>query len=454
MKSKNLLVFSALVFLVGCQNRISVSSSAAASSSVATSVSSSVLPASSSQDSVSSLSSEETLTIGLTLTGPDTVRVGRTITLTADVTGVSDYLLRFSSDNTDIAVVNKEGVVTGISAGTAVIQALVNKDGTIKKVTKSITVSAPTLDLSKIGYSTEYTLTAAQGGKSYTVELCPTGYYSPAQADGVTVVDGKAYHFAKSGSSFVYDETDGLIKGTDGNALAPAEALATYSLSSQLAGTWDFVSYDLTKKEETYKAIFAKADGTLINSTLQIRVANLFAILPINVNEMDLSVNENGTLTALSLKTDDATIAVTLASVCSSLSVTVTKSAGSSEQGASAQNPRVIPSDATHASISKLTTVSPTQYVYYSFTPTAAATYTFRAEGGDYETAKQIIFPEILVNGNPKQVTETATTEDGETGYSGSLSISQDLAANATLLIKIGYTAPVSLFGFDLYLSK
>ena len=77
------------------------------------------------------------------LNGLSTVNVGSTITLTATVSpsNVADKKLVWYSSNPDIAIVNQDGKVTGISSGTAMITAMAN-DGSGVKATKVITVKS------------------------------------------------------------------------------------------------------------------------------------------------------------------------------------------------------------------------------------------------------------------------------------------------------------------------
>ncbi|GEM_PF-1006547 len=88
------------------------------------------------------ISDNYTLISGIVLSGDATINVGQTIPLTATVSPASvtdKNLLWFSSNN--IATVDKDGKVTGVSSGTVIITGAAN-DGSGVKATKTITVKA------------------------------------------------------------------------------------------------------------------------------------------------------------------------------------------------------------------------------------------------------------------------------------------------------------------------
>lgn len=89
------------------------------------------------------ISDNYTLISGIVLSGSSTVNIGQTITLTSTVSPsnvIDKNLLWFSSDN-NIAYVDQNGNVTGVSPGTVVITGAAN-DGSGIKATKTITVKA------------------------------------------------------------------------------------------------------------------------------------------------------------------------------------------------------------------------------------------------------------------------------------------------------------------------
>jgi len=169
MKKKVLLVLaSGLLALASCEGISSISeklSSSAASSTAASSQgssssdktssssssekessSSSETPASSSSstapDSSSSAPVKNPSVTSVTVTGEGTIEIGGTTTLTASVIVVDDASqdVTWSSDTETVATVDN-GVVTGVSAGTAVIKATSTFDNT-KFGTLTITVNA------------------------------------------------------------------------------------------------------------------------------------------------------------------------------------------------------------------------------------------------------------------------------------------------------------------------
>ncbi len=149
MKTKkklfSILTACAALVLVGCtETSSSLSSSIGgdSSTSINTSSTDSSTPVSSStEDSSSSSVDEEIVEITkVEINGPTSVYVGSTITLTAGVTGDSENEVDWLSLTPSIASVDENGTVTGLSEGTAFIQATASKDAS-KYATYEVTVT-------------------------------------------------------------------------------------------------------------------------------------------------------------------------------------------------------------------------------------------------------------------------------------------------------------------------
>jgi M6 family metalloprotease-like protein len=78
---------------------------------------------------------------GVTISGNDTVVVGFSTALSAAITGGSNKGVTWSSDAETYATVSKNGIVTGLAAGTAVITATSNENKAMKD-TMMVTVNA------------------------------------------------------------------------------------------------------------------------------------------------------------------------------------------------------------------------------------------------------------------------------------------------------------------------
>lgn len=94
---------------------------------------------------------------GITITsanGSKTVDTGDTLQLTANVSpsNASDKSVTWSSNSTGIAKVSTAGLVTGVTAGTAVITAKAN-DGSNKSATFTVTVTKKVIKVTKISLS-------------------------------------------------------------------------------------------------------------------------------------------------------------------------------------------------------------------------------------------------------------------------------------------------------------
>lgn len=65
---------------------------------------------------------------GVAIAGPLIVKLGQTVTLTADCLGSKDDRVTWESLNPSVATIDSNGVVTGVSVGTATIKATSVKD--------------------------------------------------------------------------------------------------------------------------------------------------------------------------------------------------------------------------------------------------------------------------------------------------------------------------------------
>ena len=107
---KNILILSicSLIALSSCNNNTSSSNSSTL---------------------VNSSSINEIIT-GIEIAGPKSCMVGKTIRLIADVLGSDNDDVIWESNNLEIATINEEGVLTGLSEGEVEIKAISKKDET------------------------------------------------------------------------------------------------------------------------------------------------------------------------------------------------------------------------------------------------------------------------------------------------------------------------------------
>ena len=136
-----------------------------------------------------------------------TVQVGQTVY--AEVTTNSPGALSYSSDNTQIATVDAQGVITGVAAGEANITVTVAASGDYveKSATFKVTVTAApsTLPSTVAGVVSQITATSSSSPSSYSAEL--TGAV-------VSYVNGKsAYIEDASGAILLYMQDHGLATG-------------------------------------------------------------------------------------------------------------------------------------------------------------------------------------------------------------------------------------------------
>jgi N-acetylmuramoyl-L-alanine amidase CwlA len=108
----------------------------------------------------------------LTLTGPTTVFVGQTITLTATDSGNPENIVFWESSDTSIIRVNQDGVVSGISGGTAKV--IITSFYTIDTLELEITVSIPDATGIEIAPAPLQTITLTSSFK-LSAKILPVG---------------------------------------------------------------------------------------------------------------------------------------------------------------------------------------------------------------------------------------------------------------------------------------
>ena len=103
---------------------------------------------------------EEGKTISVALDkAADSVTVGNSTTLTATVTDAPEgAMVKWTSDDENVATVNANGVVTGVSAGTATITAKVGGVSATCTVTVTVPVTGVTLDQTGLSMTVGYTV--------------------------------------------------------------------------------------------------------------------------------------------------------------------------------------------------------------------------------------------------------------------------------------------------------
>lgn len=180
-KSVLLLPLVTLMTLAGCNGKTSSDTGATSTGS----------------EAGSSASSVHVATYSIAVTGESTMLVGRTQTLTAlvSVDGTADSTLgvNWIVDNEKVATVDYDsGLVTAVSAGTAVITVCMN-DSPYEMTTFSITVTDPTFDATHFPIKDNYTLALdavriTDGEAGYIVSdslvysYAEKGYYSDGKA--------------------------------------------------------------------------------------------------------------------------------------------------------------------------------------------------------------------------------------------------------------------------------
>ena len=152
---KNILILSicSLITLSSCNNNTSSSNSSTL---------------------VNSSSINEIIT-GIEIAGPKSCMVGKTIRLIADVLGSDNDDVIWKSNNLEIATINEEGVLTGLSEGEVEIKAISKKDET-KFNTTLISITLPKAKEINVEIEANESVTYDKNTNTYSIPLGQTFY--------------------------------------------------------------------------------------------------------------------------------------------------------------------------------------------------------------------------------------------------------------------------------------
>lgn len=245
-KSVLLLPLVTLMTLAGCNGKTSSDTGATSTGS----------------EAGSSASSVHVATYSIAVTGESTMLVGRTQTLTAlvSVDGTADSTLgvNWIVDNEKVATVDYDsGLVTAVSAGTAVITVCMN-DSPYEMTTFSITVTDPSFDASHFPIKDNYTLAldalkVTDGEAGYIVSdslvysYAEKGYYSDGKArESILWFDDDLVYPVEiiSATELNYYEGEYLVDD-DNTPYSKADVLASFDGTEALSTTdYTFLMYN------------------------------------------------------------------------------------------------------------------------------------------------------------------------------------------------------------------
>ncbi len=245
-KSVLLLPLVTLMTLAGCNGKTSSDTGATSTGS----------------EAGSSASSVHVATYSIAVTGESTMLVGRTQTLTAlvSVDGTADSTLgvNWIVDNEKVATVDYDsGLVTAVSAGTAVITVCMN-DSPYEMTTFSITVTDPAFDATYFPIKDNYTLALdavriTDGEAGYIVSdslvysYAEKGYYSDGKArESILWFDDDLVYPVEivSATELNYYEGEYLVDD-DNTPYSKADVLASFDGTEALSTTdYTFLMYN------------------------------------------------------------------------------------------------------------------------------------------------------------------------------------------------------------------
>ncbi len=196
-------------------------------------------------------------TKSLTVTGADTVKVGESITLTAQVSPTTDTL-SWSSSDASVATVSSTGVVTGVKASSNKVTISVTSSSNIT-AKKEITVTAKAADDAQLYDSEKNALYVLENGtyrlakyKDYAANKTQK-FYRAAKIDeylytGWQTLEGITYYFKKDNTKVTGEQIIGGVK----------YSFASDGALSQGSGT---LGIDVSKYQPNINWASVKASG-------------------------------------------------------------------------------------------------------------------------------------------------------------------------------------------------
>jgi hypothetical protein len=189
---------------------------------------------------------------GITINGEASVAVGQATTFTVSITpgNATNKEVTWTSLQSSIATVNANGVVTGVSQGTATIRATA-KDGSGITATKSVTVTAPAavIDLTNAMINASANVSLAPGTYQVKSDLTLNG------GNNLTISPGTVIRFDKDRRFIVQLNAKIIAKGT-----AAQPITFTSNLQTPAAGDWQGI-YLYGTNNEFDRCVFEYGGG-------------------------------------------------------------------------------------------------------------------------------------------------------------------------------------------------
>jgi len=177
------------------------------------------------------------------------VVVGKTLALTATVTGSTNTAVTWESSDGSVATI-VDGVVTGVSVGSVTITATAVASSKVKAL-KTIAVVNPTLDSAVLDEVVDnYTATTTLGDYESVVSVTDHGVYESLNDAGFCLVGDSYYVFEKGTTNYVYSASKAVATKAELNGAYTLGAL--YKQSS-------FSFYGSSKGIDIY--LSSPADG-------------------------------------------------------------------------------------------------------------------------------------------------------------------------------------------------
>lgn len=234
---------------------------------------------------------------GVAIAGPLSVRLGQTITLTADCLGSEDDRVTWESLNTSVATIDSNGVVKGVSVGTATIKATSVKDPSFSsewevrvtgETSNSIKLIIEESDDIRVDENGVYQI---PGGKTFRVN------YELGNSNA-TKPDSIAYTFSYSDGSQATGQDCIIEHQEDGSALVTFNKVftggvisvsASYSASVEgsirdaaMVASYDKNADNVTRLDKILDGIQEQELNSLVRATHTYKTENLTQVSKFN----------------------------------------------------------------------------------------------------------------------------------------------------------------------------
>lgn len=239
------------------------------------------------------------------------IKKGESVSLIFSTEKNGSYVLDWSSSNTSVAIVEENGTVTGVAAGSATVMAVIKLDASSSaSITLNCSVTVTEEDPSQA--TPTYKMKSVSGGGNIKVGKTCT-------VSGVTEPEGGKITWSSSNTKIATVDDAGLVTGISTGTVS--------IIGTSESGDSKECSVTVEEAEVTYKSVTITGSSTVqVGKTVALKAATDptgGSVAWSSDNEKVVKIDNSGNMTGVSA--GSATITATCGSAKGTLKVTVTK---------------------------------------------------------------------------------------------------------------------------------